>query len=221
MIFDITFAKISFLENLGIHDLSDWQFFRVTWLICQMLFSGFLQENQKDLENATEILSEYLERDITRDSIADIKQKVQDKSRLVLLKNVFSFLTHKWNMILLKNGWIDRFCLILFIFRALWQDSWIIINILSNEKSETCTSPWGGGVGGVSDMYKTARGGWLLYQAKQPLTPVREDEWLVAYTSHQVTPNLQLPPIFGILSPLWRTISDGKVDFLTWMWNRH
>jgi len=41
------------------------------------------QDNQKDLENATEQLSEYLERDITSDMLADIKQKVQDKYRLV------------------------------------------------------------------------------------------------------------------------------------------
>lgn len=39
------------------------------------------QDNQKDLENATEQLSEYLERDITSDILVDIKQKVQDKYR--------------------------------------------------------------------------------------------------------------------------------------------
>ena len=39
------------------------------------------QENQKDLESATETLSEYLERDITSENLADIKQKVQDKYR--------------------------------------------------------------------------------------------------------------------------------------------
>jgi len=43
-----------------------------------------LQDNQKDLENATEQLSEYLERDITSDMLFDIKQKVQDKSRSVM-----------------------------------------------------------------------------------------------------------------------------------------
>jgi len=43
--------------------------------------SMIFEDNQKDLENATEQLSEYLERDITSDMIADIKQKVQDKSR--------------------------------------------------------------------------------------------------------------------------------------------
>ena len=46
-----------------------------------------LQENQKDLEHATEQLSEYLERDITSDMLADIKQKVQDKYRWVYQKN--------------------------------------------------------------------------------------------------------------------------------------
>lgn len=39
------------------------------------------EENQKDLESSTEKLSEYLERDITSENLADIKQKVQDKYR--------------------------------------------------------------------------------------------------------------------------------------------
>lgn len=42
-----------------------------------------MQDNQKDLESATETLSEYLERDITSENLADIKQKVQDKYRSV------------------------------------------------------------------------------------------------------------------------------------------
>lgn len=41
------------------------------------------QNNQADLENATEVLSGYLERDISQDSLQDIKQKVQDKYRWV------------------------------------------------------------------------------------------------------------------------------------------
>jgi len=47
-------------------------------------FSVLFQDNQKDLEMATEILSEYLERDITSECLSDIKQKVQDKYRHVL-----------------------------------------------------------------------------------------------------------------------------------------
>jgi len=43
------------------------------------------EDNQKDLESATETLSEYLERDITSENLADIKQKVQDKYRWVWL----------------------------------------------------------------------------------------------------------------------------------------
>ncbi|KAK2704019.1 E3 ubiquitin-protein ligase ariadne-1-like [Artemia franciscana] len=43
--------------------------------------SVIFEENQKDLESATETLSEYLERDITSDNLIDIKQKVQDKIR--------------------------------------------------------------------------------------------------------------------------------------------
>ena len=42
---------------------------------------SFLQDNQKDLETATEQLSEYLERDISAENLVDIKQKVQDKNR--------------------------------------------------------------------------------------------------------------------------------------------
>jgi ariadne-1 len=43
--------------------------------------SIIFEDNQRDLEHATEQLSEYLERDITQDMLVDIKQKVQDKSR--------------------------------------------------------------------------------------------------------------------------------------------
>lgn len=43
--------------------------------------SIIFEDNQRDLESATEKLSEYLERDITSDNIADIKQRVQDKYR--------------------------------------------------------------------------------------------------------------------------------------------
>ena len=40
-----------------------------------------IQDNQKDLEMATEMLSGYLERNITLDSLVEIKQRVQDKLR--------------------------------------------------------------------------------------------------------------------------------------------
>lgn len=43
--------------------------------------SIIFEDNQRDLEQATEQLSEYLEREITSDILVDIKQKVQDKSR--------------------------------------------------------------------------------------------------------------------------------------------
>lgn len=48
-----------------------------------------LQNNQADLENATEVLSGYLERDISQDSLQDIKQKVQDKYRFVSEKSSY------------------------------------------------------------------------------------------------------------------------------------
>ncbi|CRK86900.1 CLUMA_CG000722, isoform A [Clunio marinus] len=59
-------------------------------LMCTYVFAYYLkknnqsmifEDNQKDLESATEKLSEYLERDITSENLADIKQKVQDKYR--------------------------------------------------------------------------------------------------------------------------------------------
>lgn len=46
--------------------------------------SVIFEDNQKDVESATETLSEYLERDITQENLADIKQKVQDKYRWVI-----------------------------------------------------------------------------------------------------------------------------------------
>lgn len=46
--------------------------------------SMIFEDNQKDLESATETLSEYLERDITSENLADIKQKVQDKYRYTI-----------------------------------------------------------------------------------------------------------------------------------------
>lgn len=45
--------------------------------------SIIFEDNQRDLESATEMLSEYLERDITHENLSDIKQKVQDKYRSV------------------------------------------------------------------------------------------------------------------------------------------
>lgn len=43
--------------------------------------SQIFEDNQKDLETATEKLSEYLERDITSDNLTLVKQKVQDMYR--------------------------------------------------------------------------------------------------------------------------------------------
>ena len=47
----------------------------------QHIINISIQDNQRDLETATEQLSEYLERDICADNLVDIKQKVQDKYR--------------------------------------------------------------------------------------------------------------------------------------------
>lgn len=63
-----------------------------------IIFEG----NQSDLEQSTEQLSEYLERDITTDSLVDIKQRVQDKTRYckqrraVLLKHVHEGYENDW-----------------------------------------------------------------------------------------------------------------------------
>ncbi|XP_014285126.1 E3 ubiquitin-protein ligase ariadne-1 isoform X1 [Halyomorpha halys] len=64
--------------------------------------SVLFEDNQKDLESATETLSEYLERDITSENLADIKQKVQDKYRYcesrrkVLLEHVHEGYEKEW-----------------------------------------------------------------------------------------------------------------------------
>lgn len=64
--------------------------------------STIFEDNQRDLERATEILSEYLERDITSENLADIKQKVQDKARYcdsrrnVLLEHVHEGYEKDW-----------------------------------------------------------------------------------------------------------------------------
>lgn len=39
------------------------------------------EDNQRDLEMATETLSEYLERDITSSTVSDMKIFVQDKTK--------------------------------------------------------------------------------------------------------------------------------------------
>lgn len=54
------------------------------------------EDNQKDLESATEKLSEYLERDITSENLNDIKQKVQDKYRWVIMSSMQSFKGTCW-----------------------------------------------------------------------------------------------------------------------------
>uniref|UniRef100_H2Y8G8 RBR-type E3 ubiquitin transferase n=1 Tax=Ciona savignyi TaxID=51511 RepID=H2Y8G8_CIOSA len=60
------------------------------------------EDNQADMEKATETLSEYLERDITTASIREIKQKVQDKYRYcdsrrnVLLNHVHEGYDKDW-----------------------------------------------------------------------------------------------------------------------------
>ncbi len=46
--------------------------------------SIIFEDNQRDLESATEKLSEYLEREITHENLSGIKQKVQDKYRYIL-----------------------------------------------------------------------------------------------------------------------------------------
>jgi len=60
------------------------------------------EDNQRDLEQATETLSEYLERDICAANLVDIKQKVQDKYRYcdsrrkVLLLHVHEGYEKEW-----------------------------------------------------------------------------------------------------------------------------
>uniref|UniRef100_A0A6M2DJA0 RBR-type E3 ubiquitin transferase n=1 Tax=Xenopsylla cheopis TaxID=163159 RepID=A0A6M2DJA0_XENCH len=80
-------------------------------LMCTYVFAYYLRRNnqsvifeanQSDLESSTETLSEYLERDITSENLADIKQKVQDKYRYcdsrrkVLLEHVHEGYDQDW-----------------------------------------------------------------------------------------------------------------------------
>jgi hypothetical protein len=55
--------------------------------------SAIFEDNQRDLESATEKLSEYLERDITSENLADIKQKVHVKQSILvyLLRRTLTF----------------------------------------------------------------------------------------------------------------------------------
>lgn len=72
------------------------------YYLCKNNQSMIFEDNQKDLESATEKLSEYLERDITSENLADIKQKVQDKYRYcekrrkVLLDHVHEGYDKEW-----------------------------------------------------------------------------------------------------------------------------
>ncbi|CAG0919057.1 unnamed protein product [Notodromas monacha] len=66
--------------------------------------SVIFEHNQKDLENATEELSAYLERDIAKENLTEIKQNVQDKSRYcdgrraVLVNHVYEGYDKDWWM---------------------------------------------------------------------------------------------------------------------------
>ena len=59
--------------------------------------SVIFEDNQRDLESATEKLSEYLERDITSDNLIDIKQKVttislvSSRTKMSNLNSVYFF----------------------------------------------------------------------------------------------------------------------------------
>lgn len=50
-------------------------------VIFQVNHSCYEQDNQGDLEMATEMLSEYMERDITNSSLQDLKIIVMDKTK--------------------------------------------------------------------------------------------------------------------------------------------
>lgn len=49
--------------------------------LCKNNHTLIFEDNQRDLEMATETLSEYLERDITSSTINDMKIFVQDKTK--------------------------------------------------------------------------------------------------------------------------------------------
>lgn len=69
------------------------------------------QDNQKDLEMATETLSEYLERDITSECLSDIKQKVQDKYRYLIYLYPYCFPALFSSLILGDQSFQSLLCL--------------------------------------------------------------------------------------------------------------
>ena len=67
------------------------------------MFPFFFKDNQRDLESATEKLSEYLERDITSENLADIKQKVQ--SYVCIRNRLPLFIFHTLLLILVLDSY--------------------------------------------------------------------------------------------------------------------
>ena len=64
--------------------------------------SEIFKDNQKDLEYFTEGLSEFLERNISKENLLDVKQKMQNdfiycqKRRKVLLDHVYEGYVKEW-----------------------------------------------------------------------------------------------------------------------------
>jgi len=58
-------------------------FFAFAYYLQQNNITKLFEDNQQDLELATEQLSEFLERDLDAENLVTLKQKVQDKYRYV------------------------------------------------------------------------------------------------------------------------------------------
>ena len=76
-----TYVFAYYLKKNNESEIFEVDIFNLIFWKFVFIFIIFFQDNQKDLENATETLSEYLERDISATNLVDIKQKVQDKYR--------------------------------------------------------------------------------------------------------------------------------------------
>ncbi|XP_058795296.1 E3 ubiquitin-protein ligase arih1-like [Phymastichus coffea] len=104
--YDMTWNEVCFLQKAVDVLISCRQTLMYTYVLAFYLEKNnqteIFQDNQNDLENAVEVLSGYLERDITVNNVAQFKPKIQDTSkycnnrRIVLLEHVQEGNDKKW-----------------------------------------------------------------------------------------------------------------------------
>lgn len=108
--YDMTWNEVSFLLKAVEVLVSCRQTLMYTYVFAYYLEknhqSKIFEDNQQDLENAVEVLSGYLERDVAVDNLSQMKPKVQDKykycdkRRMVLLEHIHEGNNNKWWVLL-------------------------------------------------------------------------------------------------------------------------